>query len=421
MVDMKLGILLSGGKDSLYAAYKAVQHGNEITCCLTIKSVNAESYMFHTPHIDGVHLQAQAMQKILLVQETTGEKERELDDLRILLQRAKDEQGIEGITTGAVGSQYQASRIQKICFELGLHCFNPLWQMNQLQLLEELLEHHFEVLFTGVFAYPLTEDWLGKMLTPEVIAELAKLEDKFCLNPAGEGGELESYVLDCPLFSQKICIKESSTSYDNYAGILHITQAHLEEKQIQKIQKKKIQEIQNPKALLVSCCSNTLHEEEMLRPITNIIPCEIQHITQLDTETPYEHIILSGTGILDDDFLAHTKQIQKLIHTKKILGICAGAELLLPENHDLQELLEVGPKPVEILHEHPLTEQLDGQDLYFLHHLGLRAIPFESPLQGLLASKEGIAAFKYVDKPIFGVQFHPEVSAKQLIQAFLKS
>jgi ABC transporter with metal-binding/Fe-S-binding domain ATP-binding protein len=421
---MKLGILLSGGKDSLYAAYKAQATGHELACCLTIQSENEESYMFHTPNISGVHLQAEAMELPLLTQITPGEKEVELEDLRTLLKRAKQEHHIEGITTGAVGSQYQAARIQSICYELNLYCFNPLWQINQVQLLEELLEHKFKIIFTGVFAYPLDEEWLGRELTAQTIEELKLYEKKYRLNPAGEGGELESYVLDCPLFKKQICIDTTTQNFANHAGTYTITKAHLEDKEQQTIIPLPQHTTTQPaKILIISTVAKelALHEEEFVRPILARVQksCRVVPVSNIPDQIPETHIIITGCAILDDQFLTFREKVQNLLTLDKpILGICAGAELLLPEGHDLQERLEIGPQKVEELHTHPLVEGV--QEAFFLHHLGMSAIPFESPLQGLLATKQSIAAYKYLEKEIYGIQFHPEVGRHALIQRFLQ-
>ena len=151
----RLGVLLSGGKDSVFSAFLASSCAN-IVCGITISSKNTESYMFHTPSINMVGVQAELMNIPLIIQETQGEKELELEDLRTALLRAKEEHSIEGIVTGAVASQYQASRIERLCHELDLLCYNPLWQVNQMELLEDLLRFAFKALLVGIFAYPFT-------------------------------------------------------------------------------------------------------------------------------------------------------------------------------------------------------------------------------------------------------------------------
>ncbi|MBU1136032.1 MAG: diphthine--ammonia ligase [Nanoarchaeota archaeon] len=204
---MKFGILFSGGKDSTYATYLANQAGYEISCLISIESENKESFMFHTPSILRVRKQAEVMGIPLIIKKTKGEKEEELKDLEKAINDAKKKYNIEGVVTGAVGSVYQASRIQKICDKLGLKCFNPLWKKDQIELLNELIENRFEIIIVGVFAYPLGKEWLGKKIDKEFIEKTKTLKKIYKINPAGEGGEFESFVINCPLFKKKLKIK----------------------------------------------------------------------------------------------------------------------------------------------------------------------------------------------------------------------
>jgi len=205
---MKIGVLFSGGKDSTYAAWLARKNGYEISCLITILSANPDSYMFHTPSIEKTKRQAKTIGIPLEITKTKGIKELELTDLERAIMKAKDKYDIEGIVTGAVESVYQASRIQKICDKLGLECFNPLWQKNQLELLEDLLKAKFRAVITGVSAYPLTASWLGREIDEKFIEEVKKLSKKYKINPAGEGGEFETFVLDAPgLFKKPLKVK----------------------------------------------------------------------------------------------------------------------------------------------------------------------------------------------------------------------
>ncbi len=209
---MKCGILFSGGKDSVFAAYLAKKNGNEITCLITIMSENPDSYMFHTPSISKVKKQAEVMKVPLITQKTKGKKEEELIDLENVIKNAKKKFKIEAIVTGSVESAYQASRVQKICDRLELDCFNPLWQKDQFELLNDLIESNFKIIITGVFAYPLDKKWLGKEINSKFINDVKPLVDEYKINAAGEGGEFESFVLDCPLFSSELKIKKTDTS-----------------------------------------------------------------------------------------------------------------------------------------------------------------------------------------------------------------
>ena len=205
---MKLAVLFSGGKDSTYAAWLAKKEGHELVCLITIESENQDSFMFHTPSIEKTKAQAEVMSLPLIIQKTKGEKEIELRDLKKVIKKVKEDFGIEGLITGAVGSVYQASRIQKICDDLNLKCVNPLWQKTQIELLEELVKYNFEIIIVGVAAYPLGKNWIGRKIDKNFIEDVKELEEKFRINPAGEGGEFESFVINCPLFNKGLDVKD---------------------------------------------------------------------------------------------------------------------------------------------------------------------------------------------------------------------
>jgi ABC transporter with metal-binding/Fe-S-binding domain ATP-binding protein len=226
---MKLGVLFSGGKDSTLALHLAAEK-EQVACLITVVSVNKESYMFHTPNVDMTQLQAQALGLPLVSVETAGRKEEELLDLERAIMQAKNQYGIEGVVTGAVESVYQASRVQRICNRLDLWCFNPLWKHNQKALLETLLERRFEVVVSGVFAYPLDASWLGKVLDRAMIKQLCELSDKYGISVTGEGGEIETTVLDAPLFKQKIEVVDSDVIWNYTSGIFVIKKARLIQK-----------------------------------------------------------------------------------------------------------------------------------------------------------------------------------------------
>jgi len=212
MSKLKLGVLFSGGKDSMYAAYIEKQKGNEISCLISIFSENNESFMFHTPSIRQVEKQAKVMGLPLVIGKTKGKKEEELVDLASTLKKAKEKFKLDGIVTGALASNYQAERIKKICNDLDLECLNPLWGKDQIELLHELVKNKFDAIVVGVFAYPLTKEWLGRKIDFNFIEEMKKLSEKYKINPAGEGGEIESFVLNCALFSRALNIKSNKIS-----------------------------------------------------------------------------------------------------------------------------------------------------------------------------------------------------------------
>lgn len=221
-----LAALFSGGKDSTYAIYLAIRAGQKIGCLVSIIPENKESYLFHTPNISLVDKLSEAMEIPLVKMASSGEREKELDDLKNALNEAKA-LGATGVLTGAISSVYQASRIQRVCFELGLECFNPLWLRDEQNHIEEIIRNDFHVIFTGVFAHPLDKSWLGRSLNALTARELAELRKSHGINPAGEGGEYETLVLDCPLYKKRLFIHSSERAFHGGSGTLEIKESEL--------------------------------------------------------------------------------------------------------------------------------------------------------------------------------------------------
>ncbi len=224
---MKLAALFSGGKDSVYALHCAKQQDHSIECLVTIHSTYKNSYMYHLPNIQLTELSAQAMDLPLLIGKTSEGKEKELGILKEILLELKEKIGINGIVSGALASEYQKKRVDRIAFELGLKSLAPLWHCNQLQLLEEMLKTKLEIIIVGVYAAGLNENWLGRKLDWKSLAELKKLKEKFNISLAGEGGEFETLVTNAPFFKKRIKIKKAVKKWDGVRGELEIKKAIL--------------------------------------------------------------------------------------------------------------------------------------------------------------------------------------------------
>jgi diphthine-ammonia ligase len=186
--------------------------------------------MFHIPNIEITEKQAEAIGLPLVQRRTKGKKEKELEDLREAINTAKADFDLEGIVTGAVRSIYQSTRVQRICRQLGLWCFNPLWLKDEIELLNEIVKNEYKVIISGVFAFPLSRELLGQELDSKMIQKLARLKEEYGLSPAGEGGEIETTVTDAPFFKKKLEITNCEVSYKNYSGMFRIKNLRLIDK-----------------------------------------------------------------------------------------------------------------------------------------------------------------------------------------------
>jgi diphthine-ammonia ligase len=220
---MRVAALVTGGKDSILALYRAQKMGHNIEVLATMIPKRDDSYMFHFPNIHLTELLSRAVEIPLVKAETSGIKEKELEDLKKLLASLD----VEGVVSGAIKSSYQKERIERICYELGLKSVAPLWHEDPYTLLKELIGLKFKVIIVGVYAYGFDESWLGKEINSATLDSLVELHDKYQISLVGEGGEYESLVLDAPIFKKRIEIVEAETNYANNSGVFVIKEAKL--------------------------------------------------------------------------------------------------------------------------------------------------------------------------------------------------
>ncbi len=222
---MRLAALISGGKDSSFAIYRALQEGHTVTDLITIKPENEDSYMFHSANIHLTELISQACDIPLTSRISSGEKEKELDDLRDALCSVK----VDGVIAGAIESEYQASRVRRICDELGLKMYTPLWHKDPEGLLREMIGY-MDIIMVKVAALGLDESWLGRRFDENMIDDLKYLNKKYRVHILGEGGEYETLVLDAPYYTKRINLLETRKIWMGDHGIMTVIRAELGEK-----------------------------------------------------------------------------------------------------------------------------------------------------------------------------------------------
>lgn len=223
---MRVAVLATGGKDSALALYKVLNEDHEVKYLVSMIPLREDSWMFHYPNIRLVDLFAEAAEIQLVKAETLAVKEREVEDLKRLIEGID----VDAIVSGAIASNYQKSRIEKMCEQLRLKCIVPLWHKNPLDILKEILGLKFEVIITGVYAYGFSEEWLGRKIDEASIKALIELNKQYGVSLVGEGGEYETLVLDAPFFKKRIKIVEAEKIWKNQSGYFLITKAKLENK-----------------------------------------------------------------------------------------------------------------------------------------------------------------------------------------------
>jgi len=221
---MTVTALVSGGKDSIYAAYLADTQGWPVDELVTIAPEEPDAMMFHTPNLDLVGLQARAWGKDhrRVPVRGTGEQ-RELAALKEALG------GSPGpVVAGAVQSSYQWARILRVGDEVGRRVYTPLWRKDQARVVREEIGAGLDIRLVHLAAEPLTADLLGRRLDGGLLGEFERLSREVRpLNVAGEGGEFETLVVDAPFFSERIELESVERVVTGSTAQLRVTKARL--------------------------------------------------------------------------------------------------------------------------------------------------------------------------------------------------
>lgn len=248
--------LVSGGKDSCYNAMLCQQYGHELVVLGNLHPVDTsveelDSYMYQTVGHGLIEAYAECTglpllrkrivgssveQGLIYEDRKRGGQRDEVEDLEVLMKYAKDHYGIQAVSSGAIASDYQRSRVERICSKLGLISLAYMWHQPQSKLLREMIQHDIDARLIKVAAAGLDpERHLGKSLR-EMEAYLHRLRGMYGINVCGEGGEYETLTLDCPLFRRgRIVLDESEVVVavaDSLAPVawLRAVRFHVEEK-----------------------------------------------------------------------------------------------------------------------------------------------------------------------------------------------
>lgn len=199
---MRVAVLSSGGKDSAAAWWWATCKGWSVECLVTVTITDGDSPMFQIPSTHVVEQQAALAGLPWVEVRTSGAPPTDIENLESAM-KALD---IDGFVSGALASDYQKSRLERMAERLGLRSWTPLWHQSGHEHLKGMIDHGFEIMITGVSAEGLTEEWLGRILTPASFEVLSNLAATHRFHVEGEGGEYETLVLAGPHHNGRLSV-----------------------------------------------------------------------------------------------------------------------------------------------------------------------------------------------------------------------
>ena len=259
--------LISGGKDSLFSILHCKANGHSVVALANLHpapSANDDedinSYMYQTVGHSVIPLYEEALGIPLYRQEILGtavdsnrdyatplqkQEQDETEDLVPLLRRVMEAHPeANAVSTGAILSTYQRTRVENVALRLGLTPLSYLWQYpllppyTQSSLLHDMTTVGQKAIIIKTASGGLDEDFLGlDVANHKTIARLAKAMGRY--GDAGdgailgEGGEFETLALDGPrsIWKKKIVIEEGPPGkLEGGQAVLKIEKSTLEEK-----------------------------------------------------------------------------------------------------------------------------------------------------------------------------------------------
>jgi uncharacterized protein (TIGR00290 family) len=214
---MKIVASWSGGKDSCFACYKAIQEGFEVSHLLTMMAEKGESN-FHLISSELLDAQSQLVGVPIVKWETTPETYEQEFKNALKQMKAK---GAGGLVTGDIYdvALHEEGWLDRVCSEVGIKPIKPLWHRATQQVFNEFISLGFKATVVRVNLDLLGMEWLGRQLNEAFLNDLAKVGN---IDPCGERGEYHTFVTDGPLFKKRIEILESRKTKRGGYGRLEI-------------------------------------------------------------------------------------------------------------------------------------------------------------------------------------------------------
>jgi uncharacterized protein (TIGR00290 family) len=188
----------SGGKESALSFYRAEDSGIHITYLINMISEDGRYSRSHGVESELLRSQGDSIGVPVLQYRTTWESYEEE------FKRAVSEVKGKGVYRGVFGDidlQEHRDWIERVCKEMEVQPFLPLWKRKREDLLIEFVEEGFNAILVTVDSRFLGEQWLGRKIDREFISDLMKMRG---VDLCGENGEYHSFVYDGPIFKKPV-------------------------------------------------------------------------------------------------------------------------------------------------------------------------------------------------------------------------
>ena len=217
----------SGGKDSCLACYQAGSNGLKVSHLLNMINEDGTRSRSHGLSAEVLQLQSQALE-IPLVQQRTNWDNYEANFKSML--RAFKAEGINGGVFGDIDLEEHREWVERICQQVDIIPHLPLWGLAQEKIMKDFIGLGFEAIVVATKADLLGEEWLGRRIDLDFLGLLDELRKTKEITPCGEAGEYHTFVIDGPLFKQRIEVIEAKKVLREERWFLEILKSELRAK-----------------------------------------------------------------------------------------------------------------------------------------------------------------------------------------------
>ncbi len=215
----------SGGKDCCLALHRALKDGLDVKVLANTITGDGLRSKSHGMSATVLRDQAGAIGIPMRQQPTNDENYR---DRFVAMLKEFREEGIEAGVFGDIDFNPHREWLEGVCAETGMQLFLPLWLEEQQGMMDEFIDAGFTTVVVAVKEGVLGPEFLGRTIDGTFLEDIRKAGDN--ITPCGEAGEYHTFVVDGPIFKQRLVIDESRTVSRNGHHFLEVSRVKLQDK-----------------------------------------------------------------------------------------------------------------------------------------------------------------------------------------------
>jgi len=217
---MKVFVSWSGGKDSCLALFRALKSGLKVK--YLVNMLNEEGSRSRSHNLPKTVLDAQAEALGIPIVYGRASWETYEEEFKKVVKNLKTLE-VEGGVFGDINLHEHKEWVEKVCSEVGVKVFEPLWEESYEKLIEEFTGNGFKAIVVSGKIGLIGEDWIGKPFNQKFVEYLKNQGIDLC----GEKGEYHTLVTYGPIFKHQLKILKTSRKVNSDYWFLEILEFRL--------------------------------------------------------------------------------------------------------------------------------------------------------------------------------------------------